>query len=82
MLLRGEGQVSSGWHRAPKTYHVNCTRRSWPLSRRELRLGPPYGSLKADHGVIFRISSAASKAADFILSFSTKELEEPQTEAA
>ncbi|OAI51724.1 hypothetical protein AYO44_16940 [Planctomycetaceae bacterium SCGC AG-212-F19] len=31
--------------------------------------------MKADHGVIFRISSAASKAADFILSFSRKEEE-------
>ena len=40
------------------------------------------GELKADHGVIFRISSAASKAADFILSFSGKEQAEPVGEPA
>ena len=38
--------------------------------------------MKADHGVIFRISSAASKAAEFILSFSRKEEEETVTEPA
>ncbi len=40
------------------------------------------GELKADHGVIFRISSAASKAADFILSFSEKEQEETAGESS
>lgn len=38
--------------------------------------------MEADHGVIFRISSAASKAADFILSFSRKEQVVAETVAA
>jgi hypothetical protein len=34
-------------------------------------------AMQGDHGLVFRISSAASKAADFLLSFSRKEVNEP-----
>jgi antirestriction protein ArdC len=39
------------------------------------------GEMKADSGVIFRVSSAASKAANLILSFSSQGQEEPVAEA-